>query len=73
MAELVTVHCHAPSGLILHLDEMRDGELGIKRAHQIATLTLKNGLNDNIDADFMEAWLEANKNSSLFGLVGIER
>ena len=72
MAGFVTVHCHAPSGLVLHLDEMREGELGIRRAYKTDSVTLKNGLNEDIDADFMTAWLEANKNSQIAGMVGIE-
>jgi hypothetical protein len=71
----VTVHCLAPSGLVLRLFEMEEGVLGIKTARRTGeAVTLKNGINPGVDAEFMAAWMKQNENGPLVlnGTVHVE-
>jgi hypothetical protein len=75
MPETVTVRCSGPAGLVLQLYDMVEGEMGIKRArYKGEPVTLRPGVNENIDADFMSAWMEQNKDGPLAkgGFVRIE-
>lgn len=62
---LVTVACSLPTGLVLRLykphHDQRTG--GMLPDAEAAPVTLKHGSNQNIDADFMNAWLEENSGS----------
>jgi len=77
----VLVGCKAPNGLILNLDSYRKrGDQGqVERVRGSSTVTLKGWAHDNktpdlteggymltsIPADFWEAWIERNRDSSL--------
>lgn len=66
MAKTLTVMCSHPCGLSLRVFEFREGELGSKIAVQVGdTLTLNAGRNENVDADFINAWLAQHKDSDL--------
>lgn len=78
MARVVTVLCAMPGGLHLRLFEMRpEPDTGVKKAFFTGNaLQLKEGRNVAIDADFMEAWFEQNRqdNDLVTGnFVSIER
>lgn len=59
--DTVTVVCSAPSGVALRLFEFVDRPFGLKEPMQIgATIIVRCGRTDGVDAEFMTKWLQQN-------------
>jgi hypothetical protein len=54
----VSIYCDMPNGVTLQREEMFDGPLGIKTSRRIGEpVTLREGANEGVDAEFWDAWL----------------
>ncbi len=79
MAETVTVHCHLPHAIALHVDEMHDREhgsysinpTGVPTAKRGEAVELRPGRNE-VDAEFWRAWSEQSKGTPLAGAFSAE-
>jgi len=75
MNKSVRVHCSVQNGVILHLDRIIDGDMGLKRSERVGpAVTLRAGINEGIDAEFMRQWMADNAGNSLVssGSIHIE-
>ena len=75
MAKTSILVCNVPNGLTLRLFEWKEGEFGIKMAHETGDrVTLVEGENV-VDADLAAQWLEQNAKSDLVtrGMVHLKQ
>lgn len=57
----VTVGCKLPNGVILELLNIKDSPRVTIKGTNAAALVGGHGITPNVDADFFEAWMKANK------------